>query len=118
MNLDMDTVDHALRWLQVVVVPLFLYIRSQFSSLRSDMAEFKAKKDKELKELNERITRNEAALCNLPDNKAMHDLALAVERLRSDVVGMGAELGGLKNLVEKVDRIVERQEDHLLNGGK
>lgn len=68
-------------------------------------------------ELERRISRNEEALGNLPDNNALHEIALAVERLRGDLSAMGKELGGLRDVVDKVDRIVERQENYLLNNG-
>lgn len=68
--------------------------------------------------LERRISKNEDSLCNFPDNNALHEIALAVERLRGDLSAMGKEIDGLRDVVDKVDRIVERQETYLLNGGK
>ena len=107
MSEPFETLGMILRVVQILVVPLAgLFVR-QIMALRRDLEGLRVK-----------VTENEARLCNHPDNNALHEIALSVERLSGDVRGMGKEISGLKDLVEKVDRIVERQEDHLLNGGK
>jgi ABC-type phosphate transport system auxiliary subunit len=107
MTEHMETLSIILKVVQILIVPLAGLFIKQIMALRKDLEGLRVK-----------VTENEARLCNHPDNNALHEIALSVERLSGDVRGMGKEIGGLKNLIEKVDRIVERQEDHLLNGGK
>lgn len=106
MTEHIETLNLILKVVQILVVPLAgLFVR-QIMSLR-----------KEVESLRVKVTENEAKLCNMPDSNALHDIALALERLRGDMVGLGAEMGGVKDVLQKVDRIVERQETFLLNNG-
>ena len=95
-----------LKVVQILIIPLAgLFIR-QMMAMR-----------KEIEALKVKVTENEAKLCNMPDSTALHNIAISLERLRGDVVGLGAEMGGMKDVLQKVDRIVERQENYLLNNG-
>jgi len=101
-----ETLNLILRVVQILVIPLAgLFIR-QIMALR-----------KELETLRVKVTENEAKLCNMPDSSALHSIALSLERLRGEVGSLGAEMGGMKDVLQKVDRIVERQENYLLNNG-
>ncbi|WP_027178210.1 DUF2730 family protein [Maridesulfovibrio bastinii] len=106
MTEHIETLNLILKVVQILVIPLAgLFIR-QIMALRKEVEALKVK-----------VTENEAKLCNMPDSTALHSIAISLERLRGDVVGLGAEMGGMKDVLQKVDRIVERQENYLLNNG-
>lgn len=69
----------------------------------------------ELVELRNRITRAEARLEETPTSKALHELALSIEHVGGDLKGMVARIDGLGAIVVRLERITERQEQHLLN---
>lgn len=104
--MDRETIEFILRILQVLVLPFGAWVVRQIFALRGD-----------LKDLDGRVCRNEERLDDLPDNKALHDLALSIEALRGDVRAVHAKIGGLEAVIGKLDRILERQEEYLLHGG-
>ncbi|WP_320174932.1 DUF2730 family protein [Maridesulfovibrio sp.] len=128
-SFNMATVDHILKWVQVVLIPLGILIYRQFKGLREDVAtsikeqnqdmkEFKEGIDKKmdgfcdrLTENEKRIGKNEIALENLPSKDSVHQLALVVERL------LGV-FEGTKAVMKRLERIVERQEEQIREGGK
>lgn len=95
-----------LRIVQVLLVPILLWMLKQIFALRRDIEELRGK-----------VGRNEDRLKSLPDNNALHQLALGFEGLRGDVRTVGARIGGLEQVVNKMDSILDRQESFLLNGG-
>ena len=98
MSEQVEIINIILRFVQVLFLPLAGLFLRQIMTLR-----------KELESLRVKVTENEARLCNHPDNNALHEIALSVERLAGDVRGMGKEIGGLKDMFEKVDRDVHEK---------
>jgi len=98
--------DLLLRLLQIVVIPFAVWVARELLCLRRDYVGLAA-----------RVSRNEERLDELPGTTAVHQLALGIEALRGEVRAVGARIGGLETLTAKLDRILERQETYLLNGG-
>jgi hypothetical protein len=65
-----------------------------------------------------RISRLEQSLQAMPTKDDMHAVALAVEGMRGRLDVMSAQMGGQKDIMERLEIIVSRHEDHLLQEGK
>lgn len=60
----------------------------------------------------------ERCVTGMPDTQTVHDLALAMERFSGDVRTLQQRVEGSVEILERVERVVARHEDHLLNGGR
>ena len=80
------------------------------------MSRQKAASDK-LDALERRLGNAEARLEYTLTSKALHEVALSNERLAGELKKTTAELHGLGEIVQRLDRITERQESYLLNKG-
>jgi predicted nucleic acid-binding Zn-ribbon protein len=106
MEINWDLLNFLLRLAQILFVPLAMWLIKEIWSLRKDVIELRS-----------RVKVNEEKLDCAPDSKALHNLALAIEGLRGDVRATNEKLGGVERVVDKLDRVLERQESYLLNGG-
>ena len=106
MNWDRETIEFILRVVQVLVLPYGIWVVVQIFGLRGDLTKLEG-----------RVCRNEQRLEELPDNNALHNLALGIEALRGDLRAVHTKIGGLEQVISKLDRILERQEQYLLKGG-
>jgi hypothetical protein len=62
-----------------------------------------------------RITEIESAQENAPTVTGVHEIALAVERLTGEVRAQRESLSGGDGRMNRIERTVERIEEHLLN---
>ena len=106
MEVSPEALTLILRIVQILLLPMLAWIFKQIFALRRD-----------IETLRGTVCRNEDRLKTLPDNDALRQLALGVEGLRGDVRAVSARIGGLESVVDKLDAILERQENYLLNGG-
>lgn len=130
MTFGLDTMDFALRVLQILVIPATVWVWRSFARVDKELevlraqlanrtAEIKAGMAEDLGKLRERLSTAEARLNDVPSGGALHDLAISIERLRGDVKAVVERLTGVDRVVERMDKILSRQEDYLLkNGGK
>ncbi len=126
---------------QVVIVPLAIYAFKQFQGLARQVAKLQTVNGElqrqiesgvercrersgaadrlaaKIDRLEDRVSANEARLESHPDAKALHELALVVERTVGEIRAVTAKLGGLEAVVGKLDRVLERQEHYLLTKG-
>lgn len=58
----------------------------------------------------------EQALADTPGRKDMHDLHLALSEMRGDLKEMRATMRGNNEVMRRLETIVSRHEDHLLDG--
>lgn len=65
-----------------------------------------------------RIARLEQSLDAMPTKDDMHAVQLAVEGMKGQLGIMAAQMGGQKDIMERLEAIVSRHEEHLLDGGK
>lgn len=73
----------------------------------------------EVQRLRERLTRAESRLDETPTSKALHELAISITQFGGDLKAVTARLDGLGEIVGRLERITERQEQYLLErGGK
>ena len=87
----------------------------QVGELKQELALAASKDD--VKELENRVARAEARLEDTPTVRAIHELAIALERFGGDLKATTARLDGVGEVIERLDRVVSRQEDFLLNKG-
>jgi len=67
---------------------------------------------------NLRITGLENSHRQLPSNKDLHDLEITMEQLKGEMKAMTAAMAGQAGIMERLEQIVARHEQHLLDGGK
>ena len=71
---------------------------------------------KRLDDHNLRINGMEQAQRALPNSKDMHELELAMEQLKGELKTMSAVMSGQSAIMERLEAIVSRHENHLLKG--
>lgn len=66
-----------------------------------------------------RMQRLDQSLQVIPSKDDMHAVQISLEALRGEFKAMRAEMGGTKDIMERLETVVTRHEDYLLkNGGK
>lgn len=65
-----------------------------------------------------RITRLEQTVQGLPASGDMHALQIQLTELAGDLKTLSATMEGNNKLLQRLELVVARQEDHLLDGGK
>ena len=65
-----------------------------------------------------RLSSVEQTIKDAPTKVDMQSIALAMEAMRGDVKVMRAEMEGNMAIMERLEAIVSRHENHLLDGGK
>lgn len=61
----------------------------------------------------ERLTKIEAELKHVPSAASLHELSTAVARMAGDLKVVAARMDGVDRLANRVERVIERQEDWL-----
>lgn len=66
----------------------------------------------------ERLIRAEAEIDDKPTATALHELAVSLTSCGGDIKAVVARLDGLETLVERIEKIADRQESYLMNKGR
>lgn len=61
----------------------------------------------------QRLLLLEQEVRHLPTQERLHDLQAGLAALHGDVLSLNARMGGLEQLLERLERHLERQEDRL-----
>lgn len=113
MEMTTQHIDTGLRVLQIIVIPLLALGIREFRALRRTQR----KQNECLQRLESKVARHDEKFADLPDQGAMHELAIGMAEIQGDLKAMNEKIGGLKVVVEKVDRVLDRQEEYLLSCG-
>lgn len=111
-------------WAGVVVSLLMLayLVKVRRDSVRRD--ELAAMRDaierqwREISGVRERLIRAEAEIDDKPTVTALHELAVSLTSCGGEIKGVVARLDGLETLLERIEKIADRQELFLLNMGR
>ncbi|TDE40942.1 DUF2730 family protein [Antarcticimicrobium sediminis] len=71
---------------------------------------------KRMETLDSRLSAVEQTLGAMPNKEHLHELQLAIERQTGALNTMQAVMTGNNKVMERLEQIVSRHEDHLLNG--
>lgn len=82
-------------------------VRKGFDTARSERAEIES-----------RLTRVESTVDNLPGQKEIHGVQLTLANINGELREMRAVMAGNSQIMSRLENIVSRHEDHLLDGGK
>ena len=74
--------------------------------------------DARLDAIEHRVTVGEEQLKATPTDKAIHELAIAIEHLAGDFKAHAARLDGLGKIVKRLETVAARQEAFLLEHGR
>jgi hypothetical protein len=67
---------------------------------------------------NLRITGLEKSHTEVPKVRDLHVLELTLEQIKGEMKAMNASMRGQSSIMERLEQIVGRHEQHLLDGGK
>lgn len=65
-----------------------------------------------------RLSSIEQTIADSPGRKDMHELHIALSEMRGDLKEMRATMKGNNEVMRRLETIVSRHEDHLLDGAK
>ncbi len=105
--MDFKTFDILVRILQVVVLPVLGILIKLLMDQR-----------KQISSLEGRMTEAEVCLKNAPTEKTLHELALNLRAFAGDLHVTVEKIEGMGRIVDRLERVVTRHEEFLLNGGK
>lgn len=105
MTFSLEGADFALRLLQIVFIPLLAWVWRSAAALQRDQLAIRV-----------RLSTLEAQLASVPSAQSLHELSLSVERMSGNLKALGERMGGIDRVVDRVDKMVTRQETYLLNG--
>lgn len=96
---------------------VFVFLAGRSKATRSQIEQLRRDHDKRLTNHAERITRAEAELEDKPTAKALHELALSISNFGGDLKAVVARLDGMTEIVGRLEKVADRQEQYLLNNG-
>jgi len=114
----MQHLDILLRILQVVVIPIVVVLVKLIRDQRKDQREDQEANAKAHAAFDKRLTTAEACLKNVPSEEALHDLALTIRSFGGDLRVAVEKIEGMGRIVGRLEKVVTRHEDYMLNGGK
>lgn len=111
------------------VLPIAAMIYTFIATRRKDVDEKIAQIDKKhddrhlaekerLDRVQGRVDRVEQTISTLPGREAIHNIELEMTRISGAMETMTAVMEGNQNIMSRLEKIVGRHEDHLLNEGK
>ena len=107
------TLSPLIAW--ITALSLILNFGLTIYSLISSGAKANAK---QLERHDARLSKLEQALSSVPAKDDLHGLQISLERMHGQLRTMGAVMEGNSKIMERLETIVSRHEDHLLDGSK
>jgi uncharacterized protein HemX len=89
--------------------------RDQIEKLKAEVEDERNRRRHDVTDLATRLTGAETRLNDAPTGKAMHEVAVSIERLSGDLRAAVARMDGVHEIVKRLDAITNRQEEFLLN---
>lgn len=71
-----------------------------------------------LNALDQRLSASEQTQRALPSKDDIHELELSMERLKGEMKTLSQVMAGQSQITERMEAILNRHEDHLLQGGR
>jgi len=109
----LELFDIFLRIVQVILIPLLGLLLKFYWDQRKKVDDLKDDHDK----LKERLTKAESCLEKVPTEETLHKLAINLTALGGDLKAVVEKIEGMNKSVERMERVVTRHEDFLLNNG-
>ncbi|MEP1522087.1 MULTISPECIES: DUF2730 family protein [Ascidiaceihabitans] len=73
---------------------------------------------KRMTEIETRVSAVEQQMNAMPSQQDFHRLELTLSEIGGDIKAMRAERGATNEAIARIERVVSRHEDHLLDGSK
>lgn len=70
----------------------------------------------QLSEMGSQIGRIEQQITSMPGRESLHSVELKLAQMAGDMREIAAHMGGQKEILGRLESIVSRHEDHLLDG--
>lgn len=101
-----------------LVMSVAVMVFTWFRTRRQDVDErFKAGSDR-MRALEARTAALEQTVDTLPGKDELHKIELHMERLAGEMKAMATSQRGTNDILRRLESIVSRHEDHLLENGK
>ena len=121
----LDVLDLGLKVLAIVVFPVVGFLFAQLRSERNARKDQQASEQVAREKLTERCDRLEKEVVSLsasvdrtPSTEELHRLEVSLTQLHGEVGRIAEQISSNRSLYERVERVLERQEEWLLKGGR
>lgn len=114
MNFDADLVLKYADFIMTIGVGVYVF----FATRRHDVDALFKEGSKKFTALELRVELLEQAVAALPNKDSLHDMQLEMVRQTGSLNEMRAVMEGNAKIMARLESIVSRHEDHLLDGGK
>lgn len=111
MNFTFD-LTISLGLILTLALTVWAWVRQQLATMRTG---FDAAKD-ERRDLDKRLTTVERTVESLPGQKDVHGMQLTMSEIKGELREMRAVMAGNSQIMGRLENIVTRHEDHLLEG--
>ncbi|KJS43366.1 MAG: hypothetical protein VR71_10650 [Roseovarius sp. BRH_c41] len=101
-----------------VILPVIVAIYTFIATRRKDLDQRLEAGHERMDRHEARISRLEQSVQNMPGKDDMHSLQLELVRQTGSMEKMAAVMEGNAMITARLEAIVSRHEQHLLNGGK
>ncbi|HHK74841.1 MAG TPA: DUF2730 family protein [Rhizobiales bacterium] len=113
MNFEFDLTITMSLILSVIVIG-FTWFRTR----RHDVDERFMTGAKRMGDLDKRVQAVEQSIAVMPGKDDIHRLEMALSEIAGDIKAMRATTRATNDAMARIDRVVNRHEDHLLDGSK
>ncbi len=107
-----------LSFLLAVITVIFTWWRTRDRNVEDKFAgvgeQFKAGSDR-MAAIERRCDVLEQTIRSLPDREDIHNLSLALSDIKGEMKAMRAEMSGTKDIMGRVEDVVSRHEQHLMD---
>lgn len=107
----------AVQLVLTVGVGIYAWTANRHRATRAEIDQLRRDHDKRLANHADRITRAEVEIEDKPTAKALHELALSMTSFGGDLKALVARFDGQTEIVKRLEKVADRQEEFLLNGG-
>ncbi len=87
----------------------YAHWRTQARATQKDIEDL----ERDVRDLDGRLTRAQARLDETPTSKALHEVALSISDFGGDLRAISERLKGLGAIVERLEKVTNRQEDWI-----
>jgi uncharacterized protein HemX len=92
--------------------------KKEIDGLKELLEQERGRRRHDFENLTARLTRAEARLDDAPTGKALHEVAVSIERLSGDLRSAVTRMDGMDRLVQRLEAVAQRQEDYIVGLSK
>lgn len=114
MEIDFDTFLKLASFLLSISAVVYSF----FVNRKKDTDERFAAGTKRMTKIEQRVADVEHDISTMPAKDDMHRLEIAMTEMAGEMKAVGAHISSQRDVMRRIESVVTRHEDHLLDGGK